>query len=108
MLVGFLSGLRTPLFEGAWRPDLKLLAKPDKCDLILKTGMTPKAFRKDDAAIPIDREKLNVAVERDRELIPLIRIVWKAREKPVDFFRKSFATCIESRSVERGVAIDAP
>lgn len=108
MLVGFLSGLRTPLFEGAGRPDLKLFAKPDKCDLILKTGMTPKAFRKDDAAIPIDREKLNVAIERDREFIPLIRIVWQASEKPVDLFRKSFPARIEGRSVERGVAIDAP
>ena len=86
---------------------MKLVAKADKSDLISKTGVAAKAFRNDDAAVPIDAENLDVAVERDREFIPLVRIVRQAREKPVDLFCKSLAACIERRSIERGVAIDA-
>src|SRR5262249_20674783 len=46
-------------------------------------------------------------VERDREFVALVRIIRQAREKPVDLFCKSLAACIESRSLERGVAVDA-
>ena len=56
---------------------------------------------------PIDGEDLDVAIERDRQLVALVRIVRQASEKPVDLFRKSLAACIESRSIERGVAVDA-
>jgi hypothetical protein len=66
-----------------------------------------KTFRKDDAAVAIDRENLDVAIERDRQLIALVRIVRQAREKPIDLFCKSLAASIESRSFERGVTVDA-
>jgi hypothetical protein len=69
--------------------------------------MRAKRFRNDDAPVPVEGENLDIAVERDRELIALIRIVRQAREKPVDLARKPFAAAIECRSVERGVAVDA-
>ena len=86
---------------------MKLVAKADKCDVILKTGMTAKRFRKDDAPVPVDAENLDVAVECDRELVSLVRIVRQACEKPIDLFRKSLPASIKCRSVERGVAVDA-
>jgi len=46
-----------------------------------------KFLRKDDAAVPVDRENLDITIERDRELIPLIRIVRQAAEKPIDLLR---------------------
>ena len=64
-------------------------------------------MRKDDTPVAVDREDLDVAVKRDRQLVTLVRIVRQACEKPIDFLRKSLAACIESRSIERGVAIDA-
>jgi hypothetical protein len=66
-----------------------------------------KPFRKADAPVAVDRQDLDIAVERDRQLVPLVRIVRQAREKPVDLFCKSLAASIESRSFERGVAVDA-
>ena len=74
---------------------------------VLKAGVRAKPFRKDDASVAVDRENLDVAVERDRQLVALVRIVRQAREKPIDLFRKSLAACIECRSIERGVAVDA-
>ncbi len=76
--MGLFAGFAAPLFESAGAPHLKLVAKAHKCDLVFKTGMTAKAFRKDDAAVTVDREDLDVAIERDREFIPLVRIVWQA------------------------------
>jgi hypothetical protein len=66
-----------------------------------------KVLRKTDASVPIDREDLDIAIERDRQLIALVRIIRQAREKPIDLFCKSFAACIECRSFECGVAVDA-
>ena len=103
----FCAGLGAALVEGLGCPHLKLVAKADKSDLISKTGVAAKPFRKDDAPVAIDRENLDVAVERDRELVALVRIVRQAREKPVDLFRKSLAASIERWSIERGVAVDA-
>ena len=80
VLLGLLAGALAPLLEGAGRPDLKLVAKADKCDVIFKTGVTAKAFRNDDTPVAIDAENLDVAVERDREFVPLVRIVRQARE----------------------------
>src|SRR5690606_12959629 len=88
-------------------PHLKLVAKADKCDVILNTGMAAKRFRKDDAPVAVDAENLDVAVERDRELVSLVRIVRQAREKPVDLSRKSLAARIKGWSIDRGVAIDS-
>ncbi len=96
----FAAGERAALLEGARLPHLKLIAKADKSDRTVEARVTAKAFRKDDAAVPIDSENLDVAVERDRELVSLVRIIREAREKPIDLFRKSLAACIESRSVE--------
>ncbi len=88
-------------------PHLKLVAKADKSDLGREAGVRAKPLRKADAAVAVDREDLDVAVERDRQLIALVRIVRQAREKPIDLFCKSLAASIESRSFERGVAVDA-
>ena len=106
-LLNFAAGELSALFKALWLPHLKLITKADKRDCGIDPCMRPKDFRKHDAAVAIDREHLDVAVECDRELIALIRIVWQAREKPVDLFRKSFAACIERWSIERGVAVDA-
>ena len=86
---------------------MKLVAKADKCDVILKTGMAAKRVRKDDTPVPINAENLDVAVECDRKFVSLVRIVWQAREKPIDLFRKSLAASIKGRSIDRGVAIDS-
>src|SRR5690606_30543753 len=91
VLLRLFAGACAPLFEGGGSPHLKLVAKADKRDVIAKIGVGAKRFRKDDTPVSIDAENLDVAVERDRELIPLVRIVWQAREKPVDLFRKSLA-----------------
>ena len=80
VLLSLLAGALAPLLEGARRPDLKLVAKADKCDLIFKTGVTAKAFRNDDTPVAVDPENLDVAVECDRELVSLVRIVRQARE----------------------------
>jgi hypothetical protein len=86
---------------------LKLVTEANKRDGGVQAGVGAKALRKDDAAVAIDRENLDVAVERDRQLVALIRIVRQAREKPVDFLCKSFAACIECTSIERGVAVES-
>ena len=74
----FFAGFIAPLFEGVWRPHLKLVAKADKSDRTVEARVAAKAFRKDDAAVPIDSENLDVAVERDRELVSLVRIIREA------------------------------
>ena len=107
VLLRFFASPLAPLFEGLRSPHLKLVAKADKCDVILQIGVAAKAFRKDDTAIPVDAENLDVAVECDREFVSLVRIVRQACEKPIDLLRKSLAACIECRSIDRGVAIDA-
>ena len=96
-----------PLGEAFRAPHLKFVTQANKSDLGRKAGMRAKAFRKADAAVAVDREDLDVAVEGDRELIALVRIVRQAREKPIDLLCKSLAASIESRSFERGVAVDA-
>src|SRR3990170_1955998 len=103
----FTAGLGAALFEARGLPDLKLIAKADKRDCGVEAGVRAKPFRKDDAAVAVDRENLDVAVERERELIALVRIVRQTCEKPIDFLCKSFAACIECWSIERGVAVDA-
>src|SRR5262245_22752020 len=70
--------------------------------------MRAKRFRKDDASIAIEAEDVDIAVERDRKLVPLVRIVRQTCEKPIDLLCKALAACIERRSIERGVAVDAP
>ena len=101
------SGMPTSRFEALRGPHLKLVAKADKSDLGSKPAWRAKRFRKDDASVAIDGENLDVAVKGDRQLVALVRIVRQACEKPIDLLRKSLAACIECRSIERGVAVDA-
>ncbi len=107
MVTDFLAGLLAALGEAFGLPHLKLVTKADKSDLSAKARVGAKRLRKDDAAVTVDREDLDVTIERDRQLVSLVRIVRQASEKPVDLARKSFAACIERWSVERGVAVDA-
>ena len=107
MLLDFFAGHAAAFVEPLGRPHLKLVAKPDESDFGLKTGVGAKRLRKDDAPVAVDREDLDVTVERDREFVTLIRIVRQACEKPIDLLRKSLAACIECRSIERRVAVDA-
>ncbi len=107
MVADFLAGLFTALGEPLRLPHLKLVTKADKSDLSAKARVGAKRLRKDDAAVAVDREDLDVAVERDREFVALVRIVRQASEKPVDLACKSFAARIECWSVERGVAVNA-
>ena len=93
--------------EAGGLPDLEFLAQADKSDFGADAGVGAKRLRQHDAAVAVEIENLDVAVERDRELVPLVRIVRQAPEKPVDFVRKSLAAGIECRSIERGVAVDA-
>jgi hypothetical protein len=72
VLLSLLAGARAPFLERGRRPHLKLVAKADKCDVILKIGVAAKDFRKDDTPVAIDAENLDVAVECDRELVPLV------------------------------------
>ena len=71
-MLNFFPRTLTPLGETARLPHLKLVAKANKCDLGCETGVRAKTFRKADAAVPIEAENLDVAVERDRQLISLI------------------------------------
>jgi len=107
MFLHFFAGSTAALLEALGSPDLKLVAKADKSDFGLNAGVGAKRLRKNDAPITINREDLDIAVQRDREFIALVRIVRQACEKPVDLLRKSLAACIEGRSIKRGVAIDA-
>src|SRR5690606_5115540 len=107
VLVHLAAGPLPALREALGLPHLKLVAQPDKSDLIGNTGVGAKRFRKDDAPILVDAEDLHVAVERDRELVPLVRILREMGEKIIDFLRKSLAARIERRRIERGVAIDS-
>ena len=75
-----------PFGEALGLPHLKLVTQADKSDLGRKTGVRAKALRKADAPVAVDGEDLDVAVERDRQLIALVRIVRQAREKPIDLF----------------------
>jgi hypothetical protein len=92
--------------EGIGLPNLKFVTQADKSDLGGKARVRAELFRNDDAAVPVEPEILDRPVERDREFVPLVRIVRQAAEKPVDFLRKPLPAAIEGRSVERGVAID--
>ena len=107
MLLDLVAGLGAALLEARGLPHLKFLAKADESDVGRKAGVRAKRFRKHDASVLIDDENVDVTIERDRQLVPLVRIVRQAGEKPVDLLRKSLAACIERRSVERGVAVDA-
>jgi hypothetical protein len=107
VLVNLGAGCLPALGEALRAPELELVAKADKSDLGGDTGVDAKRLRKDDASVPVDGEDLDVAVKRDRQFVPLVRIVRQACEKPVDLLRKSLAASIESRSIERGVAVDA-
>ena len=107
MVLNFGAGSRASLFEALRFPHLKFLTQADKSDVGRKSGVRAKRFRKDDASVAIEAKDLDVAVERDRQLVPLVRIVWQAREKPIDLLCKALAACIERWSIERGVAIDA-
>ena len=99
----FLTRALAALVELSGFPDLKFVAKTDKSDCTLEPSMGAQALRKDDASVPIDREDLDVAIERDRQLVPLIRIVRQACEKPVDLLRQSLATSIECRRSSRSM-----
>ena len=72
MIADLSTGAPPPLFEALRLPDLKLVTKADKSNPVLKTGMLAKAFRKHDAPVPIDGKNLDVAVKRDRLLVPLV------------------------------------
>ena len=106
MVLDFLAGAGTTLLEARGLPHLEFAAEADKSDVGRKTGVGAKPFRKHDASVLIDGEDLHVTIERDRQLVALVRIIRQAVEKPVDLARKALAACIERRSIERGVAVD--
>src|SRR5258706_12917732 len=107
VLLDLVAGARPPLGEPRRLPHLKLVAKPDKSDLMGKAGMGTKRLRKDDASILIDGQDLHIAVERNRQLVALVRIVRQACQKPIALLPKSVAASIDGRSIQRGVAVDA-
>ena len=107
VILDFLAGARAPLLEARGLPHLEFAAEADKSDVGRKAGVGAKPFRKHDASVLIDGEDVHVTIERDRQLVALVRIIRQAVEKPVDLARKALAACIECRSVERGVAVDA-
>src|SRR6185369_1193993 len=107
VLVDFLAGARTPLFEARGLPHLEFRAETHESDVGRKAGVGAKPFRKHDASVLIDGDDVHVTIERDRQLVALVRIIRQAVEKPVDLARKALAACIERRSIERGVAVDA-
>ena len=82
---------------------MKLVTKPDKRDRTVEPRVGAKVLRNNDAAVPIEAENLDIAVECDREFVALVRIVRQAAEKPIDLFRKSFAAAIE-----RALSLCAP
>src|SRR5689334_13988422 len=107
VVLHFGAGPRATLLEAAGFPHLKFLTQADKSDMGRKSGVRTQRFRKDDASVAIDAEDVHIAIERDRQFVPLIRIVRQTREKPIDRLRKALAACIERWSIERGVAVDA-
>ena len=106
VVLNFGAGPRAPLFEALRFPHLKFLTQADKSDMGRKSGVRAKRFRKDDASVAIEAEDVDVAVERDRQLVPLVRIIWQASEKPIDLLCKALAACIERWSIKRRVAVD--
>ena len=55
-----------PFGEALRLPHLKFVTQADKSDLGREAGVRAKRFRKADAPVAIDRDDLDVAVERDR------------------------------------------
>src|SRR5262249_49014144 len=108
MLVHLLPCAYAALVKAAGFPHLKFFTQTDKCNVGADAGVGAKRFRKHDASILVEGKDVYFAIERDREPIPLVRIIRKAVEKAVDFLRKALAACIEGWSVKRGVAINAP
>ena len=96
-----------PGLEASGLPHLELLPQADEGNVARKAGVRAKRFRKHDASVLIDAEGDHVAVERDRQLVPLVRIIRQAVEKPVDVRGRARAACSERRSGERGVAVEA-
>ena len=86
---------------------LKFVTQADKSDLGADARMGAEFFRKHDTPVLVDGEDLDVTIERDRQFVPLIRIIRQAREKPIDFRGQSLAARVQCRSIERGVAVDA-
>src|SRR5262249_45352944 len=84
MFVHLLARPQAPLGKAGRLPHLKLRAQADKSDMGSNAGVGAKRFRKHDASLLVDREDVHIAVERDRELVALVRIIRKAVEKPVD------------------------
>ena len=107
VVLDLLAGARAPLLEARRLPHLEFLAEAHESDVGRKAGVGAKRLRKHDASVLIDGEDVHVTIERDRQLVPLVRIIRQAVEKPVDFLRKPLAASIEGRSIERGVAVDA-
>jgi hypothetical protein len=65
-------------------------------------------LRKHDTSVLVDGDDVHITIERDRQLVPLIRIIRQAIEKPVDGLGKALAARIERGSIKRGVAVNAP
>ena len=68
----FAACLNAAFLEAARLPHLELISEADKRNGGVQVGVGAKVFRKDDAAVAIDRENLDVAVECDRQLVALI------------------------------------
>jgi hypothetical protein len=80
-------------------PHLELLSESDEGHVSRKTGMRAKRLRKHDASVLVDGKRMHVTIERDRQLVPLVRIVRQAIEKPVDVVRKPLAASIAAPGI---------
>src|SRR5262249_30132348 len=108
MPVHLLARAPTALLKACRLPHLELGAEAHERHVGAKAGVGAQRFRKHDTSVLIDGDAVHVTIEAERQLVPLVRIIRQAVEKPVDGFRKALAARIERWSVERGVAINAP
>ncbi len=72
MLLDFFAGHTAAFVEPLRRPTFETCRQADESDFGLKTGVAAKRLRKDDAPVAVDRENLDVTVERDREFVTLV------------------------------------
>src|SRR5262249_1173365 len=88
-------------------PQLKLLTEADEHDRIGDAGMRLQSLRQHHPALAVDLERLARPVERDCELLPLVRIRRKLLDQLVDLGEQRIAARIDRLTVERRIAVEA-
>ena len=86
-------------------PNLKLVTKPNERDLVGDAGVGLQFVAQHHSAFPIHLQGLARAVERHRELFPLLRVGRKLIDQSFDLRQQRIAASVDRRMVECGIAV---